>query len=169
MSGSTYLIINHEFNIIDPFTNNGFDYAYVGTAYDNVVDHYRLVADTSFVTPIFYWVHQAQIPNAWGEGTEWHCIPDSDGDNMDDDYEEEMGLDPNVDDADSDQDGDGVTNYDEYIEDVANGNFDFGTTGVNNWGNIVWSGSLSTASGGNRYCGAGTPYICVSDGVRIGP
>lgn len=41
MSGSTYLIINHEFNIIDPFTNNGFDYAYVGTSYDNVVDHYR--------------------------------------------------------------------------------------------------------------------------------
>ena len=51
MSGSTYLIINHEFNIIDPFTKNGFDYAYVGTAYDNVVDHYRLAADTSFVTP----------------------------------------------------------------------------------------------------------------------
>lgn len=41
-------------------------------------------------------------------------LPDSDGDNMDDDFENEHGLDPMVDDGDQDKDKDGFTNVEEY-------------------------------------------------------
>ncbi len=40
--------------------------------------------------------------------------PDTDGDGMPDAWEEQYGLNPNVDDADGDLDGDGVSNLDEY-------------------------------------------------------
>jgi hypothetical protein len=54
---------------------------------------------------------------AMSVGVDW---PDSDGDQMPDAYESATGLDPNVDDALGDIDGDGVSNVDQYFETLAN-------------------------------------------------
>lgn len=52
-----------------------------------------------------------------GERFTWDATlpPDRDHDRMDDVWEARMGLDPHRDDADEDPDGDGYTNYEEYL------------------------------------------------------
>lgn len=57
------------------------------------------------------------VPLAEGESLEWNPAlpPDHDQDEMDDEWEREMGLDPEADDADEDPDEDGYTNLAEYL------------------------------------------------------
>lgn len=69
--------------------------------------------------------HPDQVNPAWvgvleigpGEAITWDPAlpPDHDHDGMDDAWEAEHGLDPTVDDATGDPDGDGFTNLDEYL------------------------------------------------------